>query len=614
MRNTAVTLLFLIAVIGCSQPSSDTTVEKRPTEFVPPQGSVLEANVQVTMRDGARLNTLVILPPAAQTEKVPAIMIRTPYRTEVRSGSVLHETLLNKGYAVIMQHERGRYFSEGEFSMLGGALEDGWDTMDWIVEQSWSNGAIGTYGCSSSGENQLQLGNANHPAHKAMVIGSSGVGVAEAGPFREQGNFWRGGVWQQGWMNYFHQAMQQEWPQFSPELSNEERQTIIGHFSLSNAGYKIPSSTYNETRMHLPMIDIMGALNSPRNEVPGYLQMGPVDPSWGVNRISEGEAINIPALWFESLYDISARSTLAYFEWNRAANGAAGHDNQKLRLTQGGHCSFGRASVETETAKIGELELGDMRYDYVAEVTGWFDQWLKSAPEAQSQTAYTAYLGDGQWHQTDNMPMSGNQTWYLNGDGSLAQQRSDDVRTISYQYDPANPVPSVGGEIYGEGDDHEDGSFDQTKLHSRQDVQVFTSEPLAQALSVFGLADVRLTVSSDQPDTDFTVKINQVLPDGRAFNLGDTILRMRYREGLEQEVLMTSGEAYEIELPPIPLSRTVAAGHRLQVEVSSSNFPAYARNLNTAANPYTSVETAIATNSIHLGKGVTAEIVLPVIE
>ncbi len=634
MRNFLITLFLIITVTACGQQplskaTSTNAAEKQPTKFEPPEGSMVEENVQVTMRDGIRLNTLVILPPAAHAEKVPTILIRTPYSSEIWPGSVLHKTLLDKGYALIMQHERGRYFSEGKFSMLGGALQDGWDTMDWIVEQPWSDGAIGTFGCSSSAENQLKLGNAKHPAHKAMVIGSAGVGVSEAGPFREQGNFWLGGVWQQGWMNYFHQSMQQEWPQFSPELSNEERQIIISHFELKNAGWNIPYSTYNKTRMHLPMIDIMDELKSPRNEVPTYLRRGPVHPSWGVNRISEGEAITIPALWFESLYDASARSTLAYFEWNRAVNKAAGRDNQKLRLTHGGHCSFGRSRVESEHAKIGDLELGDMRYDYLSEVTGWFDYWLKSTPNSQStamaeskassntalitKPAYTAYLGDGQWLQIDRLPMQGNQTWHLNGDGTLAMQRSDVAKTFSYQYDPADPVPSIGGEIYGEGDDQKDGSYDQRELHNRQDVLVFTSKPIEQPLSVFGLANVRLTVSSDQPDTDFTVKINEVMPDGRAFNLGQTILRLRYREGLENPVFMTPGQTYKIELPPIPLSRKIDAGHRLQVEVSSSNFPSYARNLNTAADPYTTTETAVATNTIHLGKDATAEFVLPVI-
>src|SRR5690606_15432233 len=126
------------------------------------------------------------------------VLIRTPYKTEMTS---FQTKLLAEGYAVIQQHERGRYLSEGEPRMLNRADEDGWDTFEWIAKQPWSNGKVGTYGCSSSAENQLKLAARGHSTHKAMIVGSSGVGIARIGPHREQGNFWRGGVWQQGWAN-----------------------------------------------------------------------------------------------------------------------------------------------------------------------------------------------------------------------------------------------------------------------------------------------------------------------------------------------------------------------------------------------------------------------------
>lgn len=608
---------FMGIVLSCTFLSSCALPAKQETSesaFVPPEGSRIEKNVQVTMRDGKRMNSLVILPAAADNQTVPTILIRTPYKTEIRPDSALHQRLLSEGYGIVMQHERGRYFSEGNFEMLGGAVDDGWDTIDWIISQPWSDGQVGTYGCSSSGENQLKLSHAHHPAHKAMVAGSVGVGVAEAGPFREQGNFWRGGVWQQGWMNYFLMAMQQDWPQLPSHLSNEQRQNAISSFDLSNAGYQIPASALNEPRMHLPMIEIMEVLNAPKNEVVKYLTMSPVDESWSKNRISQGERIKIPGLWFESLYDISARSSLAYFEWNRSANAGDGINNQVLRLTQGGHCSFGRQSVESEHAKIGDLDLGDMRYDYVEQVIGWFNQWIKLDSTSTTADAYTAYLGYGKWLSVDSLPMQGNETWFLSKDNELSSREAEVSEAMTYRYDPNHPVPSLGGEIYGEGDDHFDGSFDQRILHERDDVVVFTSQPLSESMTLFGMAEIRLSVSSDQPDTDFTVKINEVFPDGRAFNLGDSIIRMRYRKGLEHQVFMREGEVYQVDLPPVALSRLIKKGHRLQVEVSSSNFPSYARNLNTANNPYTSTQVAIANNTLHVGKSFASFIRLPVYE
>lgn len=584
-----------LALLSCSS-----TQDSKLTQVKLPKGIKIEKNVQVVMRDGVRLNTLVILPNQAQQQPIPTILLRTPYKSELDPLSELHKKLLSEGYALVMQHERGRYFSEGEYVMLGGALNDGWDTMDWIVQQGWSNGSVGTYGCSSSAENQLKLAAAGHTAHKAMVVGSAGVGVAEAGPFREQGNFWRGGVWQQGWLNYFHHYMLQDWPQLPVSMTNQERQRALSYFELSNTGMNQPASSFNLSRMHLPMADIMEVMGAPRNEVKSYLEAGPIDPSWAQLRVSQGEVISVPGLWFESLYDISVRSTIAYFEWNRAANAKQERNNQVMRITQGGHCSFGN---ETAHAKIGDLELGDMRYDYDGISVDWFNRWMKPQAQALSNMpeAYTAFTGYGRWLQTDKLLNDNAQQWHFTASGGLERRANSTVSGFQYNYDPNNPVMSLGGEIGGLGDDQFDGSFDQRKAQTRGDIIVFTSEPFVDEATLFGMTDIKLSVSSNQPDTDFTVKILDVYPDGRAFNIGNTILRMRYRSGLEQEVFMQDGVVYDVTLPPIMLSRSLLKNHRLQVEVSSSNFPAYARNLNTKQNPYTSTDIAIATNTIHVG-------------
>lgn len=582
-----------------------------------PEGVLLERNVQVTMRDGARLNTLVMLPAMANKEgggQVPAILIRTPYKSELDPLRDLHKTLLAQGYALIMQNERGRFFSEGEFTMLVGALDDGWDTLDWITNQSWSNGKVGTYGCSSSAENQLKLAAAGHPAHQAMVVGSSGVGVAQAGPFKEQGNFWRGGAWQQGWMNYFHTGMIQDWPQLPATMTNDERQRTLAYFDLTNVAWQQPASIFNATRMHLPMIDILAQMGAGRTEVADYLQKGPSHPSYGKVRVSEGEIISVPGLWFESLYDISARSVISYFEFNRAANAQAGNDNQRLKITQGGHCTFGSQQVEKSESTAGELPLGDMRYDYAGMVVDWFNRWLKPEQTSPSLStkAITSFTGYGQWIEADRLPTSNSVKWHLSGGGQLNNAAQATTTSMQYEYDPSDPVISVGGEIYGVGDDQFDGSFDQRKVQARSDVLVFTSAPFTTDTILFGLSDVHLSVSSNRPDTDFTVKINDVYPDGRAFNIGDTILRMRYREGMDEAKFMQSDEIYQISLPPIMLSRTIRKGHRIQVEVSSSNFPAYARNLNTDQDPYTSMDFVSALNTVYLGAGHSSMISLPV--
>ncbi|MAI90949.1 CocE/NonD family hydrolase [Ponticaulis sp.] len=577
-------------------------------EFTLPEGASVEENVQITMRDGARLNADIYLP--ASGGPAPTIYVRTPYDDEMSSRTELHQQLLESGYAIVEQHERGRYFSDGTYVMLGHSVEDGWDTMDWITAQDWSNGDIGTLGCSSSAEIQLQMAAAAHPAHRALVAQSAGVGVAEAGPFREQGNFWRGGIWQQGWMDYFLGSTVQNWPQLPEGLSDEERQYLTGAFELTNLNWARPKSEFDAHRMDLPMVEIAENMGGPQNELRAYIQAGPVDESWDVNRISEGEMIAVPGLWTEAIYDISSRSTTAYFDWNRQANLAEGRDNQVMRITQGSHCGFGRITTDES---IGDLELGDMSYDYAAELLSWFNRWMMPDAETEPmQAAYTAYLSDGEWLAFDDAIQWGGETFALTADGELSTAAGD-AGSITYLYDPADPVPSLGGEIGGTGTDHHDGSFDQTELEAREDVIVFTSEPLTEDIVLFGYAEIGLSVSSDAPDTDFTIKIIDVFPDGRAMNIGDSIQRMRYREGLETEVFMEEGEVYHITLPPVLLSRRIEAGHSLRVEVSSSNFPSYARNLNTDQDPYTSTDFAVAENTLHLGEGHASYISLPVI-
>ena len=188
------------------------------------------------------------------------------------------------------------------------------------------------------------------------------------------------------------------------------------------------------------------------------------------------------------------------------------------------------------------------------------------------------------------------------------------ISTVVFSYDPAKPVIAHGGEISGVGTDQEnnDGSYDQRAIEAREDVLVYTSAPLVEDLAVFGYVESELVVGSTAADTDFTVKLVDVAPDGTAWNISDTIQRMRYREGEGKQVFMKPGEIYRIAPPPMLVANVFLKGHRVRVEVSSSNFPSYARNLNTAHDPYTSTELVVARNSVVSGPGTLSKIVLPV--
>lgn len=573
------------------------------------------------MRDDVRLNTDVYLP--AAEGKFPVLLIRTPYKSEVSGKSPFLNRLINDGYAIVEQHERGRFLSEGQMRMLGRADEDGWDTLDWIVQQEWSNGRVATYGCSSSAENQLKLASLGHPAHRAMIAFSAGVGVAEVGPFKEQGNFWRGGVWQQGWANYFFAEMALAWPQLPPGLDDTQRQAMSQAATHEFGSVAIESSVYDIARMHLPMIDMAKAAGAPDTELEEYLARGPSHPDWDDDRVTDADVIQVPGLWAEALYDISARSTVAFFEKTREENPPG---NQAIVITNGRHCDFGGQGME---ATIGDRPLGDARFDFVGRNIAWLDRWMKDDFAAEIPTRpVTAYMaGANRFAEFDAVPWAGrdpSRTFHLaggrantlDGNGVLTEEVPASSSVDTFTYDPARPVIAHGGEISGVGTDQmrNDGAYDQRAIEKRPDVLVYTSAPLAAELAVFGYVETELFVGSSAPDTDFTVKLVDVAPDGTAWNLSDTIQRMRYREGDDQIVFMTPGEVYRIKPPPMLVANVFLRGHRVRIEVSSSNFPSYARNLNTANDPYTSTESAVAENRVIVETGRLSKIVLPVVE
>ncbi len=618
---SALACLAASCAMPAAPPSTATAKTGEQTGIIlPPGGRKLE-QVQVRMRDGARLNADVYLP--AADGKFPILLIRTPYKTEIGEKPIFLNRLIQSGYGVIQQHERGRFLSEGEMRMLGRADEDGWDTLDWIAKQDWSNGKVATYGCSSSAENQLKLASLGHPAHKAMIAYSAGVGVAEAGPFKEQGNFWRGGVWQQGWANYFFSEMQLVWPQLPPELSDAQRQAMSKAYAIENGSIDIETSVYDAARMHLPMIDMAKAAGAPDTELEEYLKRGPSHPDWDDDRVTDADVIKVPGLWAEALYDISSRPTVAFFEKTRQENPPGA---QAIVITNGEHCNYGG---QGKNAKIGDRPLGDASFDYVARNIAWLDRWMKDDTAAATpKKPVTAYMaGANRWADFDAVPRAGrdpSRTFYLsggkantlNGNGALLDTQPTARSTDTFTYDPANPVIARGGEIGGVGTDQEDndGAYDQREIEKRQDVLVYTSAPLTEDLAVFGYIETELFVGSSAPDTDFTVKLVDVAPDGSAWNISDTIQRMRYREGDSKAVFMKPGEIYRVTPPPMLAANVFLKGHRVRIEVSSSNFPSYARNLNTANDPYTSTETAIAQNSVVADAGKFSRITLPVVK
>jgi putative CocE/NonD family hydrolase len=320
--------------------------------------------------------------------------------------------------------------------------------------------------------------------------------------------------------------------------------------------------------------------------------------------------IDVPGLWFMSWYDVSTGPNLATFNHVRKTARPEIANQQYAVIAPTLHCAYKRA---TENTIVGERSMGDARLDYDALTFGWFDIFLKGEKSRLLDTLprvryYT--MGLNKWQSAGSWPPEGAETvrYYLssegkansaNGDGRLTTRPPRVDKPDVFQYDPMNPVPSYGGNVCCTGNAVQGGSFDQLQMEQRSDILVYTSEPLAEGMEVSGPIELTLYVSTDVKDTDFTAKLLDVYPDGRAFNLDESIQRARYREGYDKVVFMEKDKVYKVVVGPLTTSNYFEAGHRIRIEVSSSNFPRFDRNMNTGGNNWDEKTGVIATSKVH---------------
>jgi predicted acyl esterase len=585
----------------------------------------------IPMRDGVRLDAEIYLPSAGEGP-YPVVLMRSPYPGDkLLTPSLLHVALFEAGYALVYQYERGRYWSEGEHEYLARAGEDGYDTVDWIAKQDWSNGSVGTLGCSSTAENQLRLMTAAHPAHKAAIAQAPGAGIGHIGPYFEQGNTFRGGALQllfAGWYHdfIFYGAHGDPRPTFPADLSQEDRVRLSKYFQLApNYGWGEPREGFDYATYfaHLPVTDLNIAVDGPRTEFDRFSKRTPNPAEWtDIHLSNEGDTFGVPGLWVFSWYDVSVAPNVALFNHAREHAVGRGKGNQQMIIGPMSHCAFGLESRETV---VGERKLGDARFDYTTRYVEWFDHWLKGEKNGATKQPETQWyqMGENAWKSAATFPPkgteyvdlfldSGGSANSLYGDGVLRFDAPSQATSDGYVYDPLRPVQTHGGGACCMGDVKATGALDQSTLEMRSDILVYTSPVLEKDLAVSGFVEVELHVSSDARDTDFTIKLIDVYPDGTAYNLDDNIFRARYREGYDRKVLMEKGQVYRLELPPMITANTFKAGHRVRVEVSSSNFPRYDRNLNTGGNNFDESEPVVARNRVHHGPERLSRIRLPV--
>ncbi len=587
--------------------------------------ATVEQKVLMPMRDGVGLSTDIYRPKDADGP-LPAIFVRTPYNFNTLRGGNLRNAVeaVTRGYAFIVQNERGRYFSEGKFEILGHPRTDGYDALTWIADQGWSNDKVGTLGCSSTAEWQLALAAQNHPAHAAMVPQASGAGIGRVGEFQEQGNWYKGGaprilffVWLYGVDNPLRAQI--------PEGLDAKTRAYVSQYN--DLAVDKPDVDWEKHINHLPISELLSSLGEPPATYEDFIKRKPDDAGWFEGGLyHDDEPWGVPALWFNSWYDVSIGPNMALFNHAREAGvDAEARDNQYVVAAPNVHCRFNTLGPDSV---IGERNMGDTSFDATGEVFRWFDKWLKGDQNAfAADTPHVRYfaMGVNEWRAADQWPpeeaedvrmylTSDGNANSLYGDGRLnLEPEGDGAASDSFTYDPMNPVKTIGGGDCCNGGLVHPGARDQRSVEARQDVLVYTSEPLAEPMEVTGFIDTILHVSSDAKDTDFTVKLVDVAPDGTAYVLDDSILRARYREGYDREVFMEDGEVYKLDFTPMTTSIVFQKDHRIRLEVTSSSFPKYVRNLNTGGNNYDESEAVAARNTVHHSAEHPSYIVLPVV-
>ncbi|MDN3203190.1 CocE/NonD family hydrolase [Algoriphagus sediminis] len=592
--------------------------------------AIVDQKVMMPMRDGVRLATDIYRP--KEEGKYPIVFSRTPYNFNTwGNGEMNTRTLrsaldwVKKGYAYVVQNERGRYFSEGEWDILGVPLTDGYDAIDWMTNQPWSNGKVGTLGCSSTAEWQMAVASLDHPGLAALVPQGFGAGVGRIGDFYEQGNWYRGGAGQMLFTNWLYSVQHDPMRPRLPEGIEQEDLLRIQRFYDMSPEY--PRIDSKSALSHLPIQDIIRNVKGPKGIYEEMITRKPNDPKWYEGGLYHDDMpFDKPSFWFVSWFDVSSGPNIALFNHVREnAVSQLARDNQYLVIAPVLHCSYTRA---TENTMIGDLSVGDARLNYDEMITAWFDKWLKdqssdTVEELPRVQYYT--MGSNEWQSSDVWPPAeaemtpmylhseGNANTRL-GDGVLSPEKPTKDTPDTFKYDPMNPVESYGGNVCCTGNAVVGGSFDQSQMEMRNDILVYTSDPLEEGIEVSGFIESYLYLSSDVKDTDVTIKLIDVHPDGKAYNLDETIQRVRYREGYDKEVWMEEGEVYEVKMTPMSTSNFFKKGHRIRIEVSSSNFPRFDRNLNTGGNIYDETEALVATNSIHHGKNYLSRIVLPIIK
>lgn len=575
-------ILAAAAVLGAAHSRADEA--RYPVKF--------EGNVAVVMRDGVTLRADIYRPDSPG--KFPVLLERTPYNKYSNIDSGLRGAA--RGYVVVLEDVRGREASEGEWYPFKYEPADGYDTIEWCARLPYCNGKVGTIGGSYVGATQMLAAIAAPPHLVGMF------------PTITASNYHEHWAYQGG---AFMQLLSQAWSSVLA-INVLERRTG-GSASPAHWDYRKPPADY-------PVID-PGTAAGAADYYFDWIAHPTYDAYWKQWSIEEHyDQVTVPmvhvAAWYDLFQDGSIRN---YMGLRRHAATQEARRGQRLIIIPGGHAGFGR--------KIGDVDFGA---DSVMDVEGyglrWYDHLMKGVDNGidREKPVRIFVMGRNVWRDEDDWPLararptryylhSGGRANSLAGDGALSTEPPGAEQADSYVYNPEDPVPTHGGAVLGDTLNYPPGPLDQRAIEARRDVLVYTTAPFAHDTEVTGPVSLELYASSSAVDTDFTGKLVDVAPDGTALNLTDGILRARYRDSMERAELMNPGQTYRLVVDLWSTSNVFLAGHRLRVEVASSNFPRFDRNPNTGRSPEAGGPYVAATNVVRHDRDHPSALVVPVL-
>lgn len=557
----------------------------------PPYAVTFEGGVTLKTRDGVTLRADIYRPKA--DGKFPVLIRRSPYNKYSAIGDGISQA--SRGYVYIAQDVRGRESSEGEWYPFKHEAADGYDTVEWAASLPYSSGKVGLLSGSYEGITQLFAAMAAPPHLVTMYPGVAPSGMYEQLAYND---------------GAFMLALAQAW---SGALSVNE---FARHLSPgSNAKYW--------DAMHAPadyhLLD-MGRREEVGLYYHDWIKHPDFDDYWKAFSFEQNyEKFTVPALHWGAWYDLFLVGTIKNYMGIKARGGTeAARRGQRLLITPGGHAGMG--------PKIGDVDFGAASVPKLGDYGNrWFDWHLKGIDDgiSKEKPVRIFVMGENVYRDEDDWPLaravstrfhlhSGGRANSASGDGLISRDAPGAEPADRFVYDPAKPVPTLGGAILGITQPPA-GPYDQRPIETREDVLVYTSAPFEQPMEVTGPLALEAYISSSAVDTDLVGKLVDVYPDGKAINLSEGVLRLRYRDSFERQELMQPGRIYKVAVDLWATSNVFLPGHRLRLEITSSSYPRFDRNLNTGASTLLSTEAVKATNLIHHDRDHPTALILPVI-